>query len=549
MVCGAAGSRGWGRARTGLVFVLFGGIAAAVVVVWWLVGDPPETDKFEQLVQTTESVVVDEATVARIKTFCGDCHAVPIPESFPRYAWHTEVRAGYEFYAKSGRTDLDPPPIGQTVAYYRNQAPETLTFPVPAESARKLAVTFDIERLGTEAAASVSPAVSQLKWCKLDHDADPMMVISDMRSGTVMALKLGKTRSPARLLAQLNHPCHVEPCDLDGNGTIDLVVSDLGSFPPGDHQLGRVVWLSRQVDDVSYQPIVIAEGIGRVADARPADFDGDGDLDIIVAVFGMDRTGKIMLLRNVTSRADAGDAVTLDFEMETIDARPGAIHVPPYDFNGDGYLDFAALISQEYEQVAVFINQQGVDRDHGRFHLQTLWEGPDITFGSSGLNLVDLDEDGDADLLYTNGDSFDNGFVNPRHGVQWLENLGSMKFAYHRLTDLTGAYAALAGDLDLDGDRDIIAVAWLPSMVEPGNVLDKPCASVVLLEQVTPGQFERHTLEENVAVHATLEMADFDADGDLDFAVGFHSLGRVDQSPHWVAIWWNQIKQVGDEQK
>jgi hypothetical protein len=171
-----------------------------------------------------------------------------------------------------------------------------------------------------------------------------------------------------------------------------------------------------------------------------------------------------------------------------------------------------------------------------------LWEGPDLTYGSSGLELTDLDADGDIDILYTNGDAFDNGFVNPSHGVQWLENQGQLKFAFHRLTDLTGAYVATAGDLDLDGDLDIVAVSWLPSGVKPDNVLDKPRASVICLEQVAPGQFVRHTLEQNETFHAAIELADFDHDGDLDFAVASHFLSRTEPSPYWLAIWWNQAR-------
>ena len=270
---------------------------------------------------------------------------------------------------------------------------------------------------------------------------------------------------------------------------------------------------------------------------RPGDFDNDGDVDLLVAVFGADRTGDMRMLWNVAGRGE-----TPRFEPEIIDPRPGPIHVPPYDFDGDGYLDFAALISQECEQLAVFINQRGSHQATVSFHMQSLWEGPDLTYGSSGIQLTDLDEDGDIDVLYTNGDSFDNNFVNPRHGVQWLENLGQLKFAYHRLTDLVGACVATAGDIDLDGDLDIMAVSWLPSKVEPANVYDRPLASIICLEQTAPGEFVRHVLEQNDTMHAALNLADFDGDGDLDFAVGSHSIGAPPTGTLWVDIWWNQAR-------
>jgi hypothetical protein len=534
-----------GRHRGRIALLLLGilvMIGASTGAIYWLLGNGPPDARFERFRAVGAEVAVDAEMEQRIEAFCGDCHAVPLPDSFPRDAWHTEVRAGYEFYAKSGRRDLDPPPMAQTVAYYRREAPEHLEFPVPTESARSLGVSFETEPVGGGALNALTPAVSHLRWGKLDPEAQPLLVVSDMRCGRVEAVDLADTFAPPRLLGQLKHPCHAELCDLDNNGTTDLIVSDLGSFPPGDHDLGRVIWLSQQSDG-AFVPRVIAAGLGRVADARPVDVDRDGDLDIVVAVFGMDRTGKILLLRNTADEsADPAVDLTSAFQHQVIDPRPGAIHVPPHDFNGDGYLDFAAVVSQEQEQVALFINQHGDQEIQVPFHLQTLWEGPDLTFGSSGISLVDLDDDGDMDILYTNGDAFDNGFVNPRHGVQWLENDGSMSFVYHRLTDLTGAYVARAGDLDLDGDKDIIAVAWMPTNAEPANVYDSPRASVICLEQVSPQAFERHTLEQDATIHAALEMSDFDDDGDLDFVVGFHSLSRESQSPYQVMVWWNQLK-------
>jgi hypothetical protein len=176
-----------------------------------------------------------------------------------------------------------------------------------------------------------------------------------------------------------------------------------------------------------------------------------------------------------------------------------------------------------------------------------LWQGPDLTFGSSGIELVDLDRDGDVDILYTNGDSFDNLYANPSHGVQWLENLGPAPwhFAYHRLTDLPGAYRALAGDLDGDGDLDIVVASWLPQQVKPAELRRTPLASILCLEQVSPGRFVRHTLETGAPHHGTMEMADFDGDGDVDFAVGFNAGLDGASAPAMprVAVWWNQMRE------
>jgi len=404
-------------------------------------------------------------------------------------------------------------------------------FPTAVEAKTHLAVKFRVERLTLDERAGVVPEIASLRWARLDPKAAPVLLLCDMRFGYVAAADLRGPRPQPKILARLGNPCHVEPCDLDGDGLMDLVVADLGSFRPADHERGRVVWLRRAKASGPWEEIVLAAGLGRVADARPADFDADGDLDLIVAEFGHYQTGKILLLRNVARNGERPR-----FEPETIDGRPGTIHVPVHDLNGDGLPDFVALVSQEWEHVEAFVNL-----GKGRFHLQNLWAGPDLNFGSSGIELADLDRDGDMDVLYTNGDAWDNWYVNPSHGVQWLENLGQLDFAYHRLTDLPGAYRALAGDVDRDGDLAIIAVAWLPPMAKPASVMATTPVSIICLEQTAPGVFARHTLETGAPYYATLEVADFDGDGDLDFAVGPgpHVANTPEKTP-WLTVWRNR---------
>ncbi len=530
--------------RGGVVKVVALAVVAllAVAVTSWLMWDASAGKRgtqadLSELLKEAPQQISDEAVVDRIRAFCGDCHAVPLPKSFPRAAWHDEVRKGYEFYSHSGRTDLDPPPMYQTVKWYRAQAPEQLEFVFPKDAAHELGTTFREERFLGDKSSPLVPAVSHVHWLQLEADSDPLLVVCDMRGGAVSTLSLRDRKATQQTLAKLKNPCHVEPCDFDANGTIDLIVADLGSYSPADHEDGRVLLIPQAEDGTFAQPIELATGLGRVADVQPCDVDNDDDLDLIVAEFGMHRTGRILLLRDVS-----GPDEPRRFEPETLDARPGASHIPLVDLNDDGRLDFIALISQHYEQVGVYLNQEGMNQPGSPFRMKLAWEAPDLTYGSSGITLVDLDSDDDLDVLYTNGDAFDNYYLNPSHGVQWLENEGNLQFTYHRLTDLVGAYGARAGDLDMDGDQDIIAVAWTPGKVQPDNVVLTELPSVICLEQTKPGQFVRHTLQTGCPNNSSLEMADFDNDGDLDFAIGCHSLDPTKSLPYWVAVWWNNAR-------
>ena len=115
---------------------------------------------------------------------------------------------------------------------------------------------------------------------------------------------------------------------------------------------------------------------------------------------------------------------------------------------------------------------------------------------------VDVDGDGDLDILYPNGDSLDPPPVlKPYHGVQWLENVGGERpFVPHRIGYLPGVMAATAADFDGDGDIDFAAVAYLPASAFPDREARR-LPAVVLYEQTAPGTFAPHVLERGACDH------------------------------------------------
>jgi hypothetical protein len=205
--------------------------------------------------------------------------------------------------------------------------------------------------------------------------------------------------------------------------------------------------------------------------------------------------------------------------------------VPAADLGGDGRLDFVALISQEHEVVEAFLNY-----GQGGFRTKRIFSANEPAFGSSGIQLVDLDLDGDLDVLYTNGDTFDSFYLKPYHSIRWLENRGSYPFEDHELALMPGVHRALACDLDGDGDLDIVACALLPERLL-GRQSAAEFDALVWLEQTEPGEFTRHRIEKGPpCLHAAMEVGDFDGDGDVDLAVG--TFGDSLSQPA-IAVWWN----------
>ncbi len=466
---------------------------------------------------------ISTEVAAEIDRFCTACHLNPRADYFPRHAWHDEVDRAFGFFVESGRSDLKVPPIATVVRYFQSRAPEKLSFPPPTYAEHPASMRW--EKQEWEIVTDGAPAIGNIRWTQLLPDSQPILLTSDIRSGEVRA---GHPSGKSRLLAKLRHPCRAEPTDLDQDGVTDLLVADLGSFEARDHHDGRVVWLRPAAENQPWEIVELLGGLGRVADVRAADFDGDGDLDLVVAEFGWQKTGSVFWLENQSEKTSRPK-----FTRHEVDGRAGGIHLPIVDWNGDGKPDFLALMSQGYEEILAWINQ-----GDGTFQRQVISPSQDPAFGSSGIELVDLDTDGDLDLLYSNGDTFDSKIAKPYHGLQWLENRGAAGFRSHRLTDLIGAYRALAVDMDLDGDLDIVAAGFLS-----GDLVDPPPLdqhdSVILLEQTSSGVFARRRLLQGAFDFPSIEVADFDGDGRPDIAAGNFQRVIQPNKPRAV-IWWNR---------
>jgi hypothetical protein len=441
-----------------------------------------------------------EEVVPMVNNYCGACHAVPRPDVQPKRAWPELIRIMVGIMQeRTGKSNISEEHFNDIVAFYYGAAPEELPMlPYPeVPLAGKGFVARDI------GAMSKLPFVTNINVVKLTGKADVELLACDgeTRELKLLASKRGKWKETA--LAQVDVPVHTQVLDIDGDKDMDVLLADLGQLPPVKDLDGKL-WLLRQTSPGKFSKELLLDKIGRTSDAEAVDLDGDGDLDIAVAVFGGHDVGEVIWLEN------GGQAAVSQYTRHTLFGASGAINATPVDLNGDGRMDLVSLIAQEHEAIVVFFNKGG-----GEFQANTVARAPHPMYGSTSMTPEDLDKDGDIDIVFTNGDAFDaQTDPKPYHGVQWLENMGDLKFRFHDIGRLYGASTAAVGDLDNDGDLDVVAGSWVSFWNDPKRF------AVVWYENDGKQNFTAHGLATRPAGLASIKLVDVNGDGALDIVAG-----------------------------
>jgi hypothetical protein len=373
--------------------------------------------------------------------------------------------------------------------------------------------------IGKSFTAKDRPLVAHVTTVDLDGDGLMDIVACDVAANQVVWIRQsppgGFTETPVG--AEVRAPAHAEPVDLDGDGDLDLVVASLGVMFPSNAKIGSVVVLENDGHG-RFTNRVLIDQIARVSDVRAGDF--DGDLDLAVAQFVYD-DGETRWMENLGNWR---------FKSTVLQNLSGPINVEVVDLDGDGDLDIASLVSQEWEEVYGFIND-----GRGRFEPMLIWGSTNPDFGSSWLTAVDFDKDGDVDFVYSNGDAFDYAPPSgrPWHGVQWLENSGRLKFTMHRIADFSGASSPQTVDLDNDGDLDVVVVSAYNAWD------DRAAQSLVWLENDGQMRFAMHGAANTPTHLITLAAGDLNGDGRPDLVTGGMHISRPYDRMSRITLWRN----------
>ncbi len=510
-------------------------IALLIAISTLLLGCSSPTDSGSEPSLTHRPIVSDSTAPsetsqpieATIKAKCAACHLLPEPRVLPKRAWPPMIMRMFEIDEQgilAGSLDQQ-----ETINWYTDRAPVRLE--IVDQTTGEADSKLDLRRseIHRTEGGGVVGAVSNVQVHSFRLDGGTRIVATDMANGLVMMADPNRPDAGFRTVAEVPHPARASLADLDQDGRSDLLVGDLGSFEPAQHDNGQAIWLRRESDG-AFSKYVLGDKFGRVVDVEAADFDGDGDLDLVVGEFGSLDKGGLWLLENVTS-----DWNRPKFVRRLLDGRGGPVHTTLGDFDGDGALDIVALRAEHYEDLTVYFSRGGAD-----FERRVVFQAPHPSWGYSGLEVADFDLDGDPDLLITNGDGFDaGGLLQPFHGVQLLLNKGDGHFMPQPLLPFRGAHRAESGDIDVDGDQDIVACAFHPFLPDDKRVEQKLDA-VVWYEQIAPLSFERHAIEVFHVDCPTLDLEDIDSDGDLDLVTGVFKVGLS-------GVGWNPPQMSGDQ--
>ncbi|MBO8234154.1 hypothetical protein HA151_06450 [Prochlorococcus marinus XMU1419] len=284
---------------------------------------------------------------------------------------------------------------------------------------------------------------------------------------------------------------------MDSDGDMDIVASSIHD--------DTIRWFENNGNiNPTFTASTIATNADSVREITVADMDNDGDLDILSASENDD---------TIAWYENNGQADPTFTKAVIATSADNANDVQVADLDGDGDLDIVSASSLD-DTIAWYENDGAAN---------PTWTAADIATSADGANsvfLVDLDSDGDIDILSSsyNDDT-----------IAWYENNGAANPTFTAAdiaTNIDGAYHVYAKDMDADGDIDILASA---------SIGDK----VVLFKNngAADPTFTASDIITGFDTPIGLDVADVDFDGDLDIGI-VGSDGLNSNSSTDIAAWY-----------
>lgn len=339
----------------------------------------------------------------------------------------------------------------------------------------------------------------------IDRDGDPDLTSADYTPHNMLYLFENDSRGNfKRHFIQKDDPERLERHvigDVDGDGDPDVVIVK--------NLRGHLLWFENSgtpIDGNLWQRHVITTELPGAYDVVLADFDKDGDLDVAASSWLLGN--QFAWFENDRSSDDDHWEKHI-IEQDVAETRT----MTSADFDGDGDADLLGTARRAH-QVIWYENQHDGNSVRWNKHLVD-----DSSRCPAHGHPADMDGDGDFDIVMALGFYYRPGSGQPDASLEpednqivWYENDGkpaSGTWKKHivgpRFDD---AFEAVAGDLDSDGDIDIVATSWR----NPGRI-------AWFENHGDPqGKWTRHTLKNNWRSANQVIIADLNGDGRPDIA-------------------------------
>ena len=302
-----------------------------------------------------------------------------------------------------------------TIAWYENDGAAD-----PSWTASDITTTFDnpwgvyVDDVDGDGDLDVVSAVANddtIAWSENDGAADPSWTTSEIATTAI-------------------NPRNVHVADMDGDGDLDVVATSLDD--------DTVSWYENDgADDPSWTAADIDTNSDGAFGVYVDDMDDDGDLDIVI---GSAYDDTIAWYENDGAADPSWTKSAIDTSAD------GARNLHVGDMDGDGDLDIVAA-SADDDTIAWYENDGAANPAWTKSVIDSSLD--------AALSVYPADLDGDGDLDIVSASAFD-------HTIAWYQNDGAADPSWSGTditTSATGARDVFVGDMDGDGDLDIVAAS------------------------------------------------------------------------------------------